>query len=169
MGNSKANKKQQNERSNEENKSKEGNKSKKRRTLIELINIFYEYLSQHDEVFLSAFRDNEEDMRIHYPSNKRILKIIDAIQNRPYIYIKKPNEQNTLLKLSSHERDPKTRFIQINDVIQHMEEQSEHLEAQVKKASKDDYKMWIQQYQNLISESINEMKRLRDRDKEYLG
>ena len=141
----------------------------KKRDLKELIDVFYDYLSKHDEIYLSSFRNIEDpEKRIYYPTNKRIFEIIEAIQDRPYIYVKKPNEKNTLLKLSSHNRDPKTRYVQIDDVMRHMEERSEHLKNMVKKADPSEYKIWIQQYQNLIQNSLIEMKRLRDRDKEFV-
>ncbi len=65
-------------------------------------------------------------------------------------------------------RDPKTRYIQINDVIEKAEERSAHLKNMVNKSSSKDYKLWIDQYQDFVRNIISQMKRLRDRDKEYL-
>ena len=135
-----------------------------KRTKIELIQAFYKYLKTDDQVFLSEFRTLEdEELRINSPTNKNILDVIQEIQDRPYIYIKKRG-RNTILKLSSHGRDPKQRFVQINEPIQYLQENYERLKKQSKEANKEEYGLILERYHEVVLNTLAQLKRVRDRE-----
>jgi len=93
----------------------------KKRKSLQLIDKFYECLKSHDLIHISAIRQV-----IPSPSNRNILELIENIQDRPYIYVKKIG-RNTLLKLSTHDREPKVRYIQLGDLLKFVEDQQERI------------------------------------------
>ena len=144
------------------------NKSSKRlpkRNLLDIIDIFYEYLGQHDQVFISEFRKiPDPKKRISSPTDKHILEIVKKVQDRPYVYVKKMNKY-TLLKLSTHNRDPKVRFIQVNDIISFVNQKYDQLEDQYQDKDPNQYALLIEQYRELLLNSLERLKGLRDREK----
>jgi len=56
----------------------------KKRTIFEIIDDFYSYLRQFDQVHLSDIRRNV----VASPSDRHIIQLIAHIQDRPYLYIK---------------------------------------------------------------------------------
>lgn len=102
------------------------NHTKKRKSLL-LIDKFYSCLKSNDLVYISDIR-----RVIPSPSNRNILELIQEIQDRPYIYIKQIG-RNTLLKLSTHARDPKVRYVQIVDLLKFVEDQQERIKRRDQK------------------------------------
>lgn len=138
----------------ENSKISETNKPKKR-DLLTIIDYFYEYLATKDQVHISEFRNL--DQPINSPTDQRILKIIERIQDRPYIYIKKrKREKKTqiILKLSKHNRDPKKRYIQLKPVIDNFKQKSDELRHNAKTWDKSQYGLILDQYNELIQETI---------------
>jgi cell fate (sporulation/competence/biofilm development) regulator YmcA (YheA/YmcA/DUF963 family) len=131
---------------------KKGTEQKKRkRELIDIINTFYDHLATKDQVHISEFR--ELDNPIKSPTDQRILQLIDNIQKRPFIYVKKMGRQ-IILKLSKHNRDPKKRYIQLKPVIDRFEQKSLELRQNAKTWDKSQYGLLLDQYNDMIEETL---------------
>jgi hypothetical protein len=95
---------------------------KKKRSMTEIIDNVYGYIEDKGgEIYVSNLREVTSN-----PAT--VLGIIKNIQDRPYLYfndISVPNHENkgklskthTTLKLSSQKRNPKHRYIQLEEVI----------------------------------------------------
>jgi hypothetical protein len=83
------------------------------------------------------------------------------------MYIKKQGKNNhyTILKLSTQRRDPKVRYIQLNDIIEFTQQKHQFLKDQSTSASINDYRLLIEQYRDLMDNVVIRLKQLRDREK----
>lgn len=94
--------------------------------MVEIIDSVYEYIETNGgEIYASNLREV-----VSNPTT--VLEIIKNIQERPYLYFnshsvskkkktsKKPKTYTTL-KLSSHRRNPKHRYLQLEEVIEYLE------------------------------------------------
>ena len=108
---------------------------KKKRSIAEIIDSVYEYIeASGGEIYASNLREV-----VSNPST--VLEIIKNIQERPYLYFnshsastkkktsKKPKTYTTL-KLSSHRRNPKHRYVQLEEVIQYLERSYHHTDSE---------------------------------------
>ncbi len=101
---------------------------------MEIIESFYEFLKKFDLVNLSAIRKNV----VNSPSDRNILELIRHIQDRPYVYVKNVGGQ-TILKLSTHNRDPKIRYPQVNEIIDFAKTQQDRLVHRTDQATASQY------------------------------
>lgn len=141
---------------------------RKKRNLIQIIEDFYKYMSTHDEVLLNEIRENV----VSSPSDRHILSLIANIQPKPYLYIKEVGNKKTILKLSTHNRDPHVRYIQLKDIIKENEDRltklkKEHDQAREKTDIEKirEYGLLLERYRELADTLVREMVMLRDREK----
>ncbi len=132
----------------------------KKRELLTIIKNFYKYLKDqraaaNEFVYLSKIRENV----VSSPSDRNILRIIQYIQDREYIYIKEIG-RNILLKISMHEREPKRRYVQANDVIGYIREKHNQLK-EAKLDPKDALKK-IKEYDSFVERIIDKIIDMRD-------
>jgi hypothetical protein len=130
-----------------------------KRKLLEIIDDFYDYLRKYDLIHLSDIRENV----VSSPSDRHILDLIINIQKRPYIYVKSIGRE-TILKLSTHNRDPKVRYPQANDVIEFVKGQQERLIHRIDEANTHQYKLIIEDYRKLVDDITDQLVKLRDNE-----
>ena len=93
---------------------------KKKRSMTEIVDEVYDYIKNNEgEIYASNLREVTSNP-------KTVLDLIRNIQERPYLYFNEKKKANsdkkfTLLKLSSHDRNPKHRYIQLGEVIDFLE------------------------------------------------
>jgi hypothetical protein len=109
---------------------------KSKRPLLKIIDNIYEFIENAGgEIYVS-------NLRKVVSNPKNALAIIENIQDRPYLYFKEQTstentstEEKSLsneneekkkrkyitIKLSSHKRNPKTRFLQLEEIIEYLE------------------------------------------------
>ena len=132
--------------------------------MLDIIDLFYDHLINFDQIFLSDFRKIEDPAkRISSPTDRHILELIRKIQDKPYIYVK-PQGRYTMLKLSSHDRDPKVRYVQLNDTIQKLEHNYHRIRDASYSSDPSQFRLLFSQYEELFENSLERLKRLRDRE-----
>ena len=101
--------------------------------MAEIIDSVYAYIEDcGGEIYASNLREV-----VSNPNT--VLEIIKNVQERPYLYfnshsasIKKKSSKKpktyTTLKLSSHRRNPKHRYVQLEEVIQYLERSYRHID-----------------------------------------
>lgn len=145
----------------------------KKRTIFEIIDDFYSYIRQFDQVHLSDIRRNV----VSSPSDRHIIKLIAHIQDRPYLYIKnlKPNGKPkdteysyTVLKLGVHAREPKVRYVQAPDVIGFIEQKQQELKHKKETYTASQHKLLIEEYSIFVDNILERVVEMRDNVAKYI-
>jgi hypothetical protein len=139
-----------------------------KRNLIQILDDFYKYMSTHDEVLLNEIRENV----VSSPSDRHLLSLISNIQPKPFLYIKEVGKKKVILKLSTHDRDPHIRYIQLKDIIKENEDRRDKLKKEHNQAKEKsdiekirEYGLLLERYRDLVDTLLKEMVMLRDREK----
>jgi hypothetical protein len=130
---------------------------KRKRKLLDVVHDFYDYLKQYDMVNFSQIRKDV----VNSPSDKNILNLILDIQEREYVYVKRMGRE-LKLKLSTHKRDPKVRYVQIGDIIENIEKSHNTLQMKLKTAKTEEYGIYLDEYRKLVNDILQSVINLRE-------